>query len=208
MFPKTKQILIWIKDLPREALYLCQKFRTIMETQNLIPRLQENVQRIIETVETELLPLGEHELNRKPAPEKWSVLECFEHLNRYNRFYNPELERAIEHKGKAAAFRPGWLGNYFVQSVIPENEKPIKTMGYLNPTGSRLSVSVLEEFLGHQRHLLELLTKAKGANLNRRAVRVEVFRLLRIKTGDAFRFIVTHQQRHLQQALRAVRVIV
>ncbi|MCO6478873.1 MAG: DinB family protein [Phaeodactylibacter sp.] len=180
-----------------------------MEPQNLITRLQNDVQQIIETVETELLSLEKSALNQKPAPEKWSALECFEHLNRYNRFYNPELERALEHKGKAVPFRPGWLGNYFVQSVVPENAKPMKTMAHLNPSSvSQLGVKVLEEFLGHQRHLLELLTKAKGANLNRRAVRVEVFRLLRIKTGDAFRFVVAHQQRHLQQALRVVEVMV
>ncbi|MCB0548207.1 MAG: DinB family protein [Phaeodactylibacter sp.] len=178
-----------------------------METQNLITRLQSDVQRIIETVETELLPLEKNVLNRKPAPEKWSILECIEHLNRYNRFYNAELERALEYKGKPAAFNPGWMGNYFVQSVSPENTKPMKTMSHLNPTDSQLGVKVLEEFLNHQRHLLKLLTSAKGANLNRRAVRVEVFRLLRIKTGDAFRFLVAHQQRHLQQALRAVAVM-
>lgn len=178
-----------------------------MEMQNFIARLQADVQQIIETVETELLPLETSVLNRKPAPEKWSPLECFEHLNRYNRFYNPELEQALEHRGKAAAFRPGWLGNFFVQSVTPENARPMKTRAYLNPAGSRLGINVLEEFLGHQRHLLELLTRAKGANLNRRAVRVEVFRLLRINTGDAFRFVVAHQQRHLQQALRGVEVV-
>lgn len=184
-----------------------KKIRKKMETQNLIARLQKDVQQIIETVETELLSLELRELSRKPAPEKWSILECFEHLNRYNRFYNPELERALEHKGRAAAFRSGWLGNYFVQSVTPGNAKPMKTMAHLNPSGSRLGLKVLEEFLAHQRHLLELLTRAKGTNLNRRAVKVEVFRLLRIKTGDAFRFLVAHQQRHLQQALRITEVM-
>ena len=179
----------------------------IMETQNLITRLQSDVQQIIETVETELLPLGKSKLNRKQAPDKWSVLECFEHLNRYNRFYNPELEQALERKGKASAFHPGWLGNYFVRTVSPENAKPMKTMAHLNPTGSQLGLPVLEEFIQHQRHLLELLTRAKSANLNHRAVRVEVFRLLRMKTGDALRFLVAHQQRHLQQALRVADVM-
>ena len=174
-----------------------------MVTQNLIAGLQEDVQKIIETVETELLSLERSELNQKPGPGKWSVLECFEHLNRYNRFYNPELERALERKGKATAFQPGWLGNYFVRTVSPENTKPIKTLGRLNPAGSQLSIKILEEFLAHQYHLLELLTRAKSANLNQRAVRVEVFRLLRMKTGDAFRFLIAHQRRHLQQALSA-----
>ncbi len=174
-----------------------------MKTTQLISDLQTAVQNIIETVEAEILPLDRAALNRKPAPEKWSILECFEHLNRYNRFYNAELERALARNAKPAPFRPGWLGNFFVQYVSPGNAKPRKTMKHLNPGGSKLGVKVLEEFLTHQRHLLELLNKAKGANLNQRIVKVEILRLLRIKTGDAFRFVVTHEQRHLQQALAA-----
>ncbi len=173
-----------------------------METKNLIGQLQSEVQQIIETVETEFLPLNKAALNRKPAFDKWSILECFEHLNRYNRFYNAELETAVKSSGKAAPFRPGWLGDYFVRSISPENAQPMKTMKHLNPGGSKLGMEVLEEFLNHQRHLLQLLTQAKQANLNRRKVKVEVLRLLRMKTGDAFRFVIAHQQRHLQQALR------
>ena len=179
-----------------------------MDNTNLVVHLQEEIQEIIETVENQLLMLDKEALNWKAAPDSWSALECFEHLNRYNRFYNAELEKALERSGKPAAFHPGWLGNYFVRSVAPDNTKAMKTMAHLNPSGSQLNKAVLEEFLNHQRHLLSLLTKAKGVNLNQRTIRVEVFRLLRMKIGDTFRFLVAHQQRHLQQALRTAQVMV
>ena len=182
--------------------FFVKKKELIMKTTQLISELQTTVQGIIETVEAEILPLNKAALNWKPAPEAWSILECFEHLNRYNRFYNAELERALARSARPAAFQPGWLGNYFVQSISPGNTKPMKTMKHLNPLGSKLGVKVLEEFLAHQRHLLELLGKAKGANLNQRLVKVEILPLLRLKTGDAFRFVVAHEQRHLQQAIR------
>lgn len=175
-----------------------------MHHPNVLADLQTQVQHLIETVETEFLPLEPAALNWKPAPDAWSILECFEHLNRYNRYYNAELENAMEkgRTGKASAFRPGWLGDYFVRTMSPENTKPVKTMKHLNPTGSQLSVSTLHEFLEHQRHLLRLLVRARGANLNRRAVRVEILPLLRIKTGDGLRFVVAHERRHMAQALR------
>lgn len=173
-----------------------------METTQLIAALQADVQNIIETIEGEILHLDKAALHWKPSPEKWNILECFEHLNRYNRYYNPELERALSRTGKPAPFRPGWLGNYFVQSISPENARPIKTMKRLNPIDSNTNAKALEEFLSHQRHLLALLTRAKSANINQRLVTVEIMPILRIKTGDAFRFVVAHEQRHLQQAMR------
>ena len=75
-------------------------------------------------------------------------------------------------------------------------------MKHVDPKGSTLTFEVVQEFLGHQRKLLQLLNLAKNKNLNPRKIRVEFFRLLKIKIGDGFRFVVAHEQRHLQQILR------
>ena len=63
--------------------------------------------------------LSEAQLNWKPSPEKWSILECMEHLNRYGDFYIPEFERHFAHakQSKSKRFRSTWLGEYFAQSV-------------------------------------------------------------------------------------------
>ena len=92
--------------------------------------------------------------------------------------------------------------NYFVKMIAPSNEKPIKTMKHVDPKGSNLTFQVVEEFLGHQRKLLQILNVAKSKNLNPRKVRVEFLKLLRIKIGDGLRFVVAHEQRHLQQVLK------
>ena len=173
-----------------------------MKNELFISTLRSRVQKGIETVEREFLPLSENALNRKPAPEAWSILECLEHLNRYNRFYNQQIEAALKTTTRPRPYRPGRLGGYFIRSVSPDNAKPMRTMSHLNPTGSELSREILHEFLQHQRHLLTLLDRAAPSDLNRRRVPVEVLRLLRIKTGDALDFVVTHQERHLRQALR------
>jgi hypothetical protein len=62
---------------------------------------------------------------------------------------------------------------------------------------------VLAEFAHHQHQLLELLTQAHRADLNRKAVPIEFFKLLKMRLGETFEFVVLHEQRHVQQALRA-----
>ena len=42
-----------------------------------------------------LRQLPESKLNFKEDPEKWSILECIEHLNRYGDYYLPEIEKAV-----------------------------------------------------------------------------------------------------------------
>jgi len=173
-----------------------------MTTQDLIFQLQNDIQKIIETTEQEVLNLDVRIVQWKENADSWSVLECYEHLNIYNRYYNVELEKALSLSSSPQKFKSGWLGNYFVEMIAPTNEKPIKTMKHVDPKGSTLTFQVVEEFLGHQRKVLQLLNIAKSKNLNSRKIRVEFLKLLRIKIGDGFRFVVAHEQRHLQQVLR------
>ena len=166
----------------------------------LITDLQEKIQAGIVEVETAFLSEHNQLLNWKPNPEEWSILECIEHLNRYNRYYNYHLEQALQKKSTPSAFKAGWLGDFFVKSVSSENKKPMKTRPHLNPAGSQLDKGTLTEFLDHQQHLLHLLSAAKKNNLNRRSIKVEIMPFIRMKIGDTFRFVIAHQQRHLEQA--------
>jgi len=49
-------------------------------------------------------------------------LECLEHLNVYDEFYLPEIEKTINSaKNKSEfIFKSGILGNYFAESMIPK----------------------------------------------------------------------------------------
>lgn len=167
--------------------------------------LQSAVQHIRRTTEAELAPLPAEVLNVKPRPDSWSVLECLEHLNRYARYYLPALNKALSRPAKSAAepVRHSWLGRKSLDLVRPDNGQQHKTVKHMNPAGSQLGRTVLDEFLAHQAELLGLLARAQAADLNRRAVPVEFFRLLKLRTGETLEFVVRHEQRHLQQALRA-----
>ncbi|MCB2409180.1 DinB family protein [Hymenobacter lucidus] len=177
-----------------------------MLSTTLLRQLTDQVQELRATVDTQLRPLSSRQLNFKPSATSWSVLECLEHLNRYSRFYNAELAKALH--GQNQRYNPHevgftWLGRKSYDTVRPDNGQQHKTIKHMNPAGSALGPAVLQEFLEHQEQLLEVLGAAKGANLNRKAVRIEFFRLLKLRVGEALQFVVAHEQRHVQQALRA-----
>jgi hypothetical protein len=149
------------------------------------------------------LPLSA--LNARTAPERWSALECIEHLNRYGRFYLPEMERRMKASRYAASpeFRSGWLGNYFAHALAPKEKlNPMKTFSAMDPKGSALDAGVLDVFLQQQQQMLVLLDRARQTDLARVRTAVSFMPLLRLRLGDTFRVVIYHNERHLGQAER------
>lgn len=146
-------------------------------------------------------------LNARPDAQAWSALECLEHLNLYGDFYLPELAKRIRNASRAGIhqFRPGLLGSYFANSMLP-NEKlnRMKTFANKNPSGSALSIANVDRFIDQQSVLLELLQQAEHINLNRTKTAISISSVLKLKIGDTLRFVIYHNERHMQQALRAI----
>lgn len=179
-----------------------------MKPQLFLQQLRTQTQELLTILATEFEPRTAAALQFKPTATSWSVLECLEHLNRYSRFYNPALRNALAAKKSSntdAEVGFSWLGRKSYEMVRPENRKLHKTLKHMNPSQSALNLEgVLTEFRQHQETLLELLRQAETTDLNRKAVPVEFFRLLKLRTGEALLFVVAHQQRHVQQAQRVL----
>lgn len=179
-----------------------------MNTKELINNLVEDTKVLIKTVEQDFSAIDEGTANWKENPESWSVLECFEHLNIYNRYYNEALKTAIQKAKNSKSkpiFKSGWFGKMSIDMMKPSNTKKQKTMTKFNPVNSQLDKEVIEEFLKHQYSLLLMLEQAKRINISKNAVPVEFLRWLKMKIGDTFIFVIVHEQRHLQQAQRVLK---
>lgn len=177
-----------------------------MNTQDLISQLLSKTQNHLELA-TLLLEMSFDNLNQKKG-ENWSVLECVEHLNLYFCYYLPLIERkcSLSHQIASENFKSGILGSYFVNAVKPANEvKKMKTAKKMNPAGCRLDKTVIENFIRNLHHFAQLIEKSKQKNLHKVKIPVSFAKFLTVNLGDAFRFIVNHNERHLQQAIRTLK---
>jgi DinB superfamily len=59
--------------------------------------------------------------------------------------------------------------------------------------------TVLDTFIRQQHELLELLELAKTKNIGSIRTPISISRLIRLKLGDTFRFLIAHEQRHFIQ---------
>ncbi len=172
----------------------------------LISELEEKTNYILTECQ-KILALTENQLNYRTAPDTWSALECFQHLNLYGRFYLKEInKRMIEnHKPDESIFKSGFLGNYFANSMLPSKKmKPMKTFSNMNPINSSLDKKVLEEFILQQEEMLRLLKIARNKNLGKIKCGITISKLIKLKLGDTFRFVIYHNERHLVQAKRVL----
>ncbi|MEZ4721262.1 MAG: DinB family protein [Flavobacteriales bacterium] len=156
----------------------------------------------------ELAQLDSETLNKKATPEKWSALECLEHLNRYGDFYLPEISRCLNGAKKVNEnhlFKSSWLGEYFAQSVSPrEKLNKMNAFKSMNPVGSKLDTKVVGKFIRQQHQMLDLLTRARTVDMRKTKTNISISKWLTLRMGDTFRVVIYHNQRHLVQARKAV----
>jgi hypothetical protein len=141
-------------------------------------------------------------LSRKPEPNSWSILECLEHLNLYGDYYLPEIDRKINTSLSKSEmeFRSGLLGNYFAKSMLPlPTMKKMKTFKDKDPRNAELDKTAIDRFMGQQIRLLDLINQSGEVSLNKVRISTSISKLIRIKLGDAFQFIINHNLRHFKQ---------
>ncbi len=187
-----------------------KKFNSI----ELLDQLQSDVREMILRV-NQLKSADPGVLLEQPAPGKWSVVEILEHLNSYNRYYNPALEKSLQaDKPAVALFKSGLIGNYFTNMMKPTESGTVKNK-MKAPRGHRPprlldAKTVIDSFLSYQHQLLDLLELAKQKDIGSLRTPISLTNLIKLKTGDVFRFLIAHEQRHfvqMENALLAIREI-
>lgn len=186
----------------------------IFETPALLQALRLQIDDLLKTANEQFVTAPKEILLRQPAPDKWSVAQCLDHLNAYSRFYVPMMEQAIQSRltgslppAPSTSFKSGLLGNYFTKMMEP---KPDGTPGTrmqapkaYRPLSDLDAEKVVTEFIDWQQKTKALLEQAKHVNLQKIKIPTTLGNWLKFSLGDTFRFVIAHERRHMAQALRA-----
>ncbi len=85
--------------------------------------------------------------------------------------------------------------------------KKMKTFKSMNPIYSKIDQKVIDVFIAQQNQLLELLKAAQNISLNKTKTAISISKLIKLKLGDTFRFVIYHNQRHILQAKKVIETI-
>jgi hypothetical protein len=178
----------------------------------MTPELTDDL-RQIEAIKAEaralVTGLSYERFNERPAPGRWSVAECLDHLNAIRKIL-PAIDRAIEDaEGRAlrspGPFRYGWWARANVRWMEPPPRFRMTTVRMLEPRETRLIPDdVLREFVELREALADRVRRADGLDLKRAVVQSPVSRWFRLSLGAYIAFLLAHDRRHLWQAHRVL----
>ena len=153
--------------------------------------------------------LSEAQFSWHPAPDRWSVAQCIDHLNATAREYLPRLDDGIAEAIRRGLYRPGpytymWTGRLLVYLSGPDSGVRAKAPKAFIPPPNRPRQEIMAAFRAYQVQYIDRLRQANGLDLARARVRSPVTRLIRMPLGSAFAMTVAHERRHLAQAQRVL----
>lgn len=149
--------------------------------------------------------LNAEDLNWKPSPDVWSIAQNMHHLIVINETYYPVLKSVRDRTyqmpwiGKIG-FMVRWMERVILQSVQPDRRKKMKTFPLWQPSSSAFGREIIAQFHAHQEGLKKLISESddllqQGTLISSPANKNIIYRL-----EMAFEIIITHEQRHLEQA--------
>jgi len=172
--------------------------------QTVIVAAEENSQTARELV----AGLSNAQLNWKPAPEKWSIAQCLDHLavasHGFDGYFSAALVRGRKRwpVNTGPAYRPTFMGGWLIKLVHPETGRNLKAPKIFRPSESSNIDEPLEKFLKQQERFIEFVRETDGVDYNKTKLRSPVTPLMRYSLADAFVVTVVHGRRHLGQARR------
>lgn len=173
-------------------------------------QLQQRLTAVLDTVTREFTPLSVEQLTWKPAPDRWSIIECLQHLNLAERFYIRNIQHKVDALGLIQteptdqALQSDMIGRSLRYVVDPQTKLKLPAPGIIRPRRVQdlNPADILAQFTELQTLLHDLLHKAVYLDWNQTKLATLFGNWLKIRLGDALLMLVAHTERHLAQAMR------
>jgi len=164
--------------------------------------VEEQLKEVIEIFQN----LPEDLLLQPAADGGWNIAECFAHLNTYAEYYLPRIEKVLDQAlpiDESLVYKHSFLGRYFINMMDPSRGKrKYKAMQKHRPIELDNAHAIISQFIQHMEYMLMLIKKARDKNLLRKSVTTSLSAWIKMNSGDAILFVLTHNKRHMEQAKR------
>ncbi len=150
--------------------------------------------------------LNPEQLNWKPAPEKWGIAQCLDHLIISNSDYFPAFDQLLKggyHPTRWQRINPlsGYVGKMMVKMLGPVPKKKFKAPKIFMPSSSNIHSGILKQFEQHQQQLKTFYSRLQRLDGNQIIISSPVSKLITYSLQHVLELLAGHEQRHINQAL-------
>jgi hypothetical protein len=165
----------------------------------------EQIRYIRQDVAAIVANLDDAQFTWRPAADRWSIGECFEHLNLTAAAYVPAIDATIadarsRNLCSEGPFAYPMLERLFVAWSEPPVRRRGKAFKRYRPTPRLSRQAVMDAFSGWQDRLSERIHSADGLDLRRARRRSPILPIMKWSLGTMFALVLTHERRHIWQA--------
>jgi hypothetical protein len=165
----------------------------------------EQIRYIRQDVAGIVADLSDAQFNWQPAADRWSIAQCFTHLNLTAAALVPAIDKAIASAQAKGLRAPGpfvypLLERLFVASQEPPPRRRFRAFRAFRPAATGRVAAVMDEFMTWQDQLEERIRRADGLDLRRARQRSPILPLVSWSLGTMFALALGHERRHIYQA--------
>ncbi len=173
-------------------------------TKQLLNRLEKQADEQLRQAISVWQNMKAEQLLASPSEKEWSMAQCLWHLNSYGNYYLPLIAEKLKTSStKSQEFKSTWLGSYFTRMMQPKaGMKKYKAFKDHVPPAVVDAHYELAEFIRQMEQLISLLRKSETKDMNAIRIPISITKLVRLKLGDVFGFILAHNERHIRQMKR------
>ena len=151
--------------------------------------------------------LSTQQLNWKPSADQWSVAQCFEHLAMANEAFFPIFKKVLGGEKKNTFWQglpwlPAFWGKVLIKTLAPEFKLKLKAPRVFEPSSSSVDGAIISQFIDQQSQIIGYLKATEHLELEKIIISSPANQLITYSLMDAYRIIITHEKRHLLQAMR------
>ncbi len=154
--------------------------------------------------------LTPEQLNWKPDDKTWSVGQCLHHIWITNDKYLAVLSgvvREARHKQKPEPkpYASSWMGARLIDMVGPKSGQNTPVPKVLIPP-DKTPVDIVQRLLDQLEGFQEFLLESERLDLRKNKIASPIAKVIKLPLGDVFLALMGHNERHLNQATRLLRM--
>ena len=156
--------------------------------------------------------LTEEQFNAKPAPDRWSVGECIEHLNASWDLYKELLQETIDKNQNPSIqnpdeYKPRFLMKKFTGLMEPPYKFKMKTFSMFIPKEKLNREGIINKFNSDVDVYINFIKSSEKVDIKKTIVVSPVSKIIKYQAGELFPFLAAHARRHIWQAENVKKLI-
>lgn len=180
-----------------------------MKTSEYLDIMKAGFEQAIAQVKSLVEGVESTQLNQPEAAGKWSMLQCIEHMSLASQLYNDNIAAKLNNghlQPAKATYKGHWKGRMFAKMNAPKpgGEIPmkLKTFKFMEPPATLDADEVINQFYTVHQTMIDLIEQSRNVNIDRLKVATALGKMVKLRLGEAYRFLLAHTQRHLVQLER------